>query len=48
MYKVVGHGQLDKKKFQPLFKIDFDKSSLKGDFYIEDSGFYPKTKIGNF
>ena len=38
---------VEKNESSPLFKIDFDKTSLKGDFFMEDS-FYPKTKIGNF
>ena len=36
-----------KESNDPLFKIDFDKTSLKGDFFMEDA-YYPKTKIGNF
>ena len=45
---VSGYGQKEKNKSirKSLFKADFDKSSLKGDFYIEDT-FYPKTIIGH-
>ena len=36
---------LDKSNSRPLFKLEFDKSSLKGDFYIDDP-YLTKTSIG--
>ena len=38
---------VEQKETNPLFKIDFDKTSLRGDFFME-ADYFSNTKIGTF